>query len=99
VSNRIFYVYIAASLSKVLYVGVTNNLERRAAEHRQKLTPGFTAPYNVTRLVYFEEFDRIADAITREKQIKHWSREKKINLIEQMNPVWNDLSSDDPDDP
>jgi len=77
-----------------LYIGVTSDLERRIAEHRQKMIPGFTAHYNVTRLVYFEEFDRIADAISREKQLKQWVRAKKIDLIERLNPHWKDLSVD-----
>ena len=90
--NRASYVYIVASLSRVLYIGVTNDLERRAAQHRDKLIPGFTTKYNVTHLVYFEEFDRIDEAIAREKQLKRWTRAKKINLIEQLNPLWDDLS-------
>jgi putative endonuclease len=89
------YVYIVASLSRVLYIGVTNDLERRAAQHRDKLIPGFTVKYNIKYLVYFEEFDRIDEAIAREKQLKRWTRAKKINLIEQLNPRWNDLSMDD----
>ncbi len=90
---RTYYVYILASKSCVLYVGVTNNLERRLFEHRQKLAPGFTAKYNVTRLVYFETFENVRDAIAREKQLKPWRREKKIALIEAMNPEWRDLSA------
>ena len=95
VANRTSFVYIVASLTRVLYIGVTKDLERRIAEHRQKLIPGFTARHNVTRLVYFEEIDRIADAISREKQLKGWVRAKKIKLIEELNPEWNDLSFDD----
>ena len=95
VANRTSFVYIVASLTRVLYIGVTNDLERRIAEHRQKLVPGFTTRYDVKRLVHFEEFDRIADAISREKQLKGWVRAKKIRLIEELNPEWNDLSSDD----
>ena len=68
--ERTFSVYIAASPSRVIYVGVTNNLERRTAEHREKAIAGFTARYNITRLVYFEQYDRAADAIEREKQLK-----------------------------
>jgi putative endonuclease len=88
------YVYIAASFSGVLYVGVTNNLERRMHEHKLKLLPGFTAKYNVSRLMYFETCTDPLDAIAREKQIKGWSRQKKINLIESQNPNWDDLSKD-----
>jgi putative endonuclease len=94
--KRTSYVYIVASHSRVLYIGVTNDLERRVSEHRQKLVRGFTAMYNVTRLVYFEEFDRISEAIAREKELKNWSRAKKISLIEQLNPEWEDLSVDAP---
>ena len=87
-----YYVYILASKSRVLYAGVTNDLERRLFEHRQKLVPGFTAKYNVTRLVYSEHFESVRDAIAREKQIKAWRREKKVALIEGTNPGWCDLS-------
>ena len=93
--NRTSYVYIVASLSRVLYIGLTNDLERRSAQHRDKVIPGFTTKYNIRYLVYFEEFDRIDEAIAREKQLKHWTRAKKIKLIEQLNPLWNDLSVDD----
>ncbi len=87
-----YYVYIMASASRVLYTGVTNDLERRVWEHKHKLVPGFTSKYNVTRLVYYEEFDRIQDAIAREKVIKGWLRKKKIALIESKNGTWKDLS-------
>jgi len=90
---KTFYVYILASKSRVLYIGVTNNLERRLFEHRQKLTTGFTKKYNVTRLVYYELFENIRDAIAREKQIKAWRREKKVTLIDEMNPGWIELST------
>ncbi len=91
---RTFSVYIVASPSRVIYVGVTNDLERRIAEHREKASAGFTARYNVTRLVYFEQYDRAADAIAREKQLKGWVRAKKIALIEKDNPAWRDLASE-----
>ena len=87
-----YYVYIIASKSRVLYIGVTNDLERRLFEHRQKLIPGFTSTYNISRLVYFEVFGNIRDAIAREKQLNSWRREKKITLIESLNPSWRDLS-------
>ena len=80
-----------ASKSGVLYTGVTNNLELRAAQHRQKLVPGFTARYNVHRLVYYELYGDIRRAIAREKQIKGWLRKRKIALIESVNPFWKDL--------
>ncbi|MGC1341516.1 MAG: GIY-YIG nuclease family protein, partial [Candidatus Binataceae bacterium] len=73
---------------------VTNDLERRIAQHREKAIAGFTARYNVTRLVYFEQYDRAANAIAREKQLKGWARAKKIALIEKDNPTWRDLTSE-----
>lgn len=91
---KTYYVYIMASASRTLYTGVTNNLERRVLQHRRKQLPGFTSHYNIRRLVYFEVFGEIRDAITREKQIKSWRRIKKIALIESMNRDWNDLSAD-----
>jgi putative endonuclease len=75
----------------VLYTGVTNNLRRRVYEHKEKLIKGFTKKYNITKLVYCEVFDRIGDAIIREKQIKGGSRQKKIDLINSMNKDWRDL--------
>ena len=79
--------------SKTLYTGVTNDLNRRVYEHKQKLIPGFTQKYNITKLVYFEETTDVTDAIAREKQIKGWLREKKIALIESINPTLQDLSA------
>jgi putative endonuclease len=76
------YVYIATNKSRTLYIGVTNNLERRLWEHKQKTGSKFAARYNITRLVYYEEFADIRDAIAREKQLKGWRRDKKIDLIE-----------------
>lgn len=78
--------------SRTLYTGITNDLVRRIYEHKNKLVPGFTAKYRITRLVYFEETSDIQAAIAREKQIKGWLRAKKITLIESMNPKWEDLS-------
>ncbi|MBC8042692.1 MAG: GIY-YIG nuclease family protein [Rhizobacter sp.] len=89
-----YYVYILASPSRVLYVGVTNNLERRMYEHKQKLVEGFTSEYNVTELVYYESTSDISAAIGREKQLKGWTRAKKIKLIESKNPEWEDLSAE-----
>jgi len=80
-----------ASKSGVLYLGKTNNLERRVREHKQKQNPGFTEKYNVSRLVWFEEHARALGAIAREKEIKKWRREKKVALIEAKNPTWKDL--------
>ena len=87
-----YFVYIMASKSRVIYTGITNDLQRRVWEHKQKLVPCFTSKYNVTRLVYYEQFDRIEDAIAREKEIKGWLRRKKITLIESRNGAWRDLS-------
>ncbi len=89
-----FYVYIMTNKSKTLYVGVTNNLQRRVYEHKNKLIRGFTSKYNITKVVFFEVFNDIESAIRREKQIKGWLRKKKIDLIELMNPEWNDLSEE-----
>jgi putative endonuclease len=91
---RQYYVYIMSSKSRTLYTGVTNNLRRRIYEHQHKLTPGFTAKYNITRLVYYEATSDIRSAIAREKQIKGWLRAKKIALIQSINPDWQDLSVD-----
>ena len=90
---RQYYVYIMTNKSRTLYTGVTNNLERRVYEHKQKLIPGFTTKYNISRLVFFEATQNIRAAIEREKQIKGWLRSKKIALIESVNPQWEDLSS------
>ena len=77
---------------KVLYTGITNNLERRVYEHKNKLTKGFTAKYNINKLVYFEYTEDVTAAISREKQIKGWCRQNKNELIENTNPEWKDLS-------
>ena len=90
--TRTYCVYILASRSRVLYTGVTNDLGRRVHEHKQGLIPGFTQQYRVTRLVYFEQFGDIRDAIAREKQIKGWVRARKLELIEARNPAWDDLA-------
>jgi putative endonuclease len=87
-------VYILASKSGVLYTGVTNHIDRRFIEHQRKQLHGFTAQYNVIRLVHYEGFGDIRAAIAREKQIKGWLRKKKIALIEATNPSWRDLSED-----
>ena len=87
-----YYVYIMASRSRVLYTGMTNNLERRVFEHKHGKADGYTKRYRVTRLVYYEDYQRAVDAIVREKQIKGWLREKKIALIQSANPTWKDLS-------
>jgi len=78
--------------NKVLYIGETNNLERRCYEHKHKIIKGFTDKYNINKLVYFEMTNDIKEAIAREKQLKGWLRKKKIELIEKINPEWKDLS-------
>jgi putative endonuclease len=93
-SVAVYHVYILASSSAVLYTGVTNHLGRRVAEHGQKLLSGFSKRYNVTRLVYFEAFGDVRAAIAREKQFKRWRRDKKVALVEKLNPKWRDLSED-----
>ena len=90
--TRTYWAYIMASRSRVLYTGVTNDLTRRVNEHKQSLIAGFTRRYRITRLVYFEEHGDIRDAIAREKQIKGWVRSRKIQLIEERNPTWDDLA-------
>ncbi|TAK03326.1 GIY-YIG nuclease family protein [Patescibacteria group bacterium] len=92
-NDRQYFVYILTNVTnRVLYTGITNNLVRRVYEHRQKVVKGFTAKYNVNKLVYFEASAGAYEAITREKQIKGWVRRKKIALIDSMNPIWADVS-------
>ena len=91
---RRYFVYILASRSRCLYVGVTNNIYRRLADHRAGLV-AFTAKYCVTRLVYVEETSDVRAAIAREKQIKGWTRVRKIALIETDNPGWRDLAEEE----
>jgi len=92
--REVFHVYITASKSRVIYVGMTNDLARRVREHKEKGTQSFTNQFNVDRLVWFEEHGGPRSAIEREKQIKGWVRVKKIALIEAKNPQWKDLSID-----
>ena len=95
VRMHLYYVYIFTNTShSVLYTGVTNNLVRRCFEHKQKKVKGFTKKYNVDKLIYFEKFDFVTLAIAREKQIKGYSRAKKIELIDQFNKAWEDLYLD-----
>jgi putative endonuclease len=87
-----YYVYIVTNkINSVLYTGVTNDINRRILEHKNKLIKGFTKKYNLTKLVYVEEFDSIYNAVNREKQIKAGSRKKKVELITSFNSDWNDL--------
>lgn len=87
-----YFVYILSNNSRTLYIGVTNDLERRVQEHKAKVLPGFTSLYNVGLLVYYEQFGDIRDAIAREKQLKGWTRAKKLALIAKLNPDFVDLS-------
>ena len=80
--------------NSVLYIGVTNDLVRRVAEHKGHVNDGFTARYNCKKLVYFDDFENVNDAISREKQLKRWHRDWKNNLVTEMNPQWNDLSEE-----
>ena len=88
-----YYVYIMTNKSRTLYTGVTNDLERRVYEHKNKLIDGFTRKYNITLLVWYEDFDNVVEAIEAEKKIKGWRRSKKIELVDSINPEWNDLAS------
>jgi putative endonuclease len=90
--SKEYYVYIMTNVARTLYVGVTNDLERRVYEHKHRDAPGFTRRYGLTRLVYFEASSDILSAIEREKQLKGWVRRRKLALIETKNPKWNDLS-------
>ena len=89
-----YYVYIMASRSRVIYVGMTNDLRRRVEEHQQKLVEGFTQKYNVTHLMYYEVANDVHAALAREQEIKGWRRSKKVALIESANPTWRDLSGE-----
>jgi putative endonuclease len=90
-----YYVYILANRSHTLYTGVTNDLEHRVRQHKLKVDPGcFAAEYNVTRLVYYEVFTNVDEAIEWEKRIKGWLREKKVALIQERNKYWRDLAAD-----
>ncbi|MDE2096030.1 MAG: GIY-YIG nuclease family protein [Patescibacteria group bacterium] len=87
-----YFTYIATNFhNTVLYTGVTDNLERRMYEHRNKTTPGFTSKYNVNKLIWYEEFSEPVDAISAEKKIKGWTRKKKLYLIKSLNPEFKDL--------
>lgn len=93
--NKNYYIYILTNWNnRVMYIGVTNDLKRRLYEHKNKIYPGFTNKYNLNKIVYYELFFDINDAIRREKELKKWRREKKNNLIELINPNWNDLSQE-----
>jgi len=93
--SKTYYVYLLSNWNdRVLYVGVTNNLERRVWEHQNGFVEGFTKKYKVKKLVFFEETSDVSVAIEREKEIKRWRREKKSALVNSMNPTWKDLSGE-----
>ena len=93
-TNRSYWIYILASKPHgTLYIGVTNSLERRAWQHKTGAMDGFTKWYGVKRLVYFEEFRDVSNAIARETQLKGWLRSKKVALIQKENPLWKDLAA------
>jgi len=91
---KTFHVYIMGSITGTLYIGVTGHLEHRVGEHQQGSNEGFTKKYGCQKLLYFEEFKYVLDAIAREKQLKNWNRNKKERLIKTLNPDWRDLSDD-----
>ena len=94
-TEKVYYVYLLTNWNnKVMYVGITNNLERRIFEHKEKVVKGFTWKYNVNKLVYYEQTSDIIEALNREKEIKKWRREKKNRLVVNTNPLWRDLSED-----
>ena len=94
-TEKTYYVYLLTNWNnKVMYVGITNNLERRIYEHKEKIVKGFTEKYNVNKLVYYEQTSDIVEALNREKEIKKWRRNKKNQLVENTNPAWRDLSND-----
>jgi putative endonuclease len=88
-----YFVYILASITRTIYIGMTNDIDRRLYEHKNKLAEGFTSKYGVDRLVYFEQFNDVKLAIARETELKKWRREKKIALIESVNPDWDDITA------
>jgi putative endonuclease len=90
--RKIYFVYILGSLSGTLYIGMTARPEKRVDQHKQHAVRGFTSKYDVDRLLYWESYDDVRKAIDREKQLKGWRREKKIQLIRSLNPHWVDLS-------
>jgi putative endonuclease len=91
--ERVYFAYLMASRSRTLYVGVTGDMSRRAFQHKRKRYGGFTARYNCDRLVWFQSFSEISEAIQREKELKGWTRAKKVALVEATNPTWEDLSA------
>lgn len=94
-TSHIYYVYILSNkVNGTLYIGITNDLHRRVYEHKSKVLKGFTRKYNIDKLMYYEEFNNVKQAILREKRLKKWNREWKIELIEENNKDWLDLAQD-----
>jgi len=93
-TQRRYFVYILSSVTKRLYIGITNDLERRVVQHKRRELEGFTSRYGIDQLVYYEETDDVYAAISREKQLKGWMRIRKIQLVQDMNPYWHDLAAD-----
>jgi putative endonuclease len=94
-NEKTYYVYLLTNWNnKVMYVGMTNDLQRRIFEHKKKSVKGFTEKYNVNKLVYYEQTSDVEVALNREKEIKKWRREKKDSLVENTNSLWRDLSQD-----
>ena len=92
--NKKYYVYILTNMNNnVMYIGVTNNLVNRVRQHREKINNGFSKRYNVNKLVYYEVYEDVYEAISREKQLKNWRRDWKNNLVESVNKKWEDLSN------
>ena len=92
--NKSYYVYIMGNIRPTLYTGVTDNLIKRVYQHKEGLVDGFTKKYSLKKLLYYEEYQRAIDAITREKHIKHWKRDWKLQLIKKVNPIFKDLYND-----
>ncbi len=93
--NTLYYIYFLTNKNNnVLYIGITNNLYRRLSEHKLSLLSGFTKQYNCHKLIYWEEYQDVKEAIAREKQLKNWHRSWKNNLVKEKNPGWKDLSED-----
>jgi len=93
-TQRRYFVYILSSVTNRLYIGITNDLERRVVQHKRRELEGFTSRYGIDQLVYYEETDDVYAAISREKQLKGWMRIRKIQLVQDMNPDWHDLAAD-----
>lgn len=95
--TKLYYIYILSNdfiKNPTLYIGVTNNLIRRVYEHKESLLEGFTKKYNLKKLIHFKQYNSIEDALNREKQLKHWNREWKLNLVKKANPTLRDLYPD-----